>query len=300
MAVVEEFISDHIVMAFEGIIQRNLKTGSVWSVYYGPWLFFATCSGLCGLFASVLTTYYGPGAAGSGVAEFIGFINGVNYPKFIEMPTLVTKIVGTTFAVIGKLCVGKEGPLAHIGAICGVITLYIPGMNFEPLRNDEKRRQLAAAGASTGVSVAFGAPIGGALFSYEMSRPNTFWRFTMIWKVFLSCSLGTFFLAFLQHIKKGSLNGNWSGSALKFGTTAGSSEINELKLIPGAIILGIVGGIMGSFFISVNTRVNEKVRKPYLTKPWMKPIETFVMCFLTASAFYWISLASPGCKQFSA
>ena len=77
---------------------------------------------------------------------------------------------------------------------------------------------MAAAGASAGVSVAFGAPIGGTLFSYEMSRPNTFWRFSMIWKVFLACSLGTFMLALFNNLAANNLNGNWSGSTLKFGT----------------------------------------------------------------------------------
>lgn len=174
-------------------------------MYYRPWLIYSGACGGCGLFAGIITTYYGPAAAGSGVAEFIGYMNGVNYPGFISIPTLITKIFGVSFAVIGKLCVGKEGPLAHIGAICGILVLYIPNMGFEILQNDEKRRQLAAAGASTGVSVAFGAPIGGTLFSYEMSKPNTFWRFSMIWKVFLSSSLGTFFLALLQNLWKGNL-----------------------------------------------------------------------------------------------
>jgi len=41
---------------------------------------------------------------------------------------------------------------------------------------------------------AFGAPVGGTLFAYEMSKPNTFWTFDMIWKVFITCSIGVFWL----------------------------------------------------------------------------------------------------------
>lgn len=162
-----------------------------------PWIIFSLGCGLCALFAGLMTTYYGPGASGSGVAEFIGYVNGINYPDFISVPTFFTKVLAVTLSVIGRLCVGKEGPLAHIGAIIGVMVLYIPHLGFEFLRNDESRRCLAAAGASAGVSVAFGAPIGGTLFSYEMSRPNTFWRFSMIWKVFMSCAIGVFILGLL-------------------------------------------------------------------------------------------------------
>jgi hypothetical protein len=30
-----------------------------------------------------------------------------------------------------KLCVGKEGPLAHVGSNCGILTLYLPGFPFQ-------------------------------------------------------------------------------------------------------------------------------------------------------------------------
>ena len=197
MAALEETLSDVIVRAMEKHISLNIASDDHGKLYIGPWIYYAVVCACFAFVSSALTTYWGPGASGSGVAELIGYLNGINYPDFIGIATYITKIIGVTFAVIGKLCVGKEGPLAHIGAISGVVAVYLPGMGFEFMRNDEKKRQIAAAGASAGVSCAFGAPIGGTLFAYEMSKPNTFWRFTMIWKVFLSCSLGTFFLALL-------------------------------------------------------------------------------------------------------
>ena len=165
-----------------------------------PWLFYAGTAACCGLIASLITTYYGPAATGSGVAELVGYLNGVNYPGFISVRALITKIVGVTFGVTGKLAVGKEGPLAHIGAICGVLVLYIPGSGLEFMRNDEKKRCFIAAGASAGVSCAFGAPIGGALFAYEMSKPNTFWSFDVIWRIFVSCAFANFTLGLLTSL----------------------------------------------------------------------------------------------------
>jgi chloride channel 7 len=108
-------------------------TGSTggFSRTYGPWLFFALISGMLGLIAGIMTTYWGPGAAGSGVAELIGYLNGVNYPGFLGIPTLITKMFGVVFAVVGRLCVGKEGPLAHIGANVGALVIYIPKLGFE-------------------------------------------------------------------------------------------------------------------------------------------------------------------------
>ena len=153
--------------------------------------------------ACALTIYVGPGANGSGTVEIMGVLNGINYPKVIGYNTLFVKIFGTLFAVCGGLAVGKEGPLLHIGAIVSVLVCYMPFKSFRVLQNDVTKRQMMAAGGSCGVSCAFGAPIGGALFSYEISKPNTFWTFSMLWRVFFSTSIGTFTLSLLQSMKQG-------------------------------------------------------------------------------------------------
>jgi len=102
------------------------------------WLFYAFYSVLLVLLATIMTIYWGPGSPGSGVAEVIGYINGVNYPLCIDFHTLVTKIVGVTFAVAGGLAVGKEGPLAHIGANVGAAIVSLPSYEF--CQNDYKKR----------------------------------------------------------------------------------------------------------------------------------------------------------------
>ena len=72
-----------------------------------------------GAAAAAMTVYYGPGAIGGGTAELMGYFNGVNYPDLIRIRTLIVKIIGLGLAVASGICVGKEGPLAHIGAIMG-------------------------------------------------------------------------------------------------------------------------------------------------------------------------------------
>ena len=169
------------------------------------------------LVATLLTIYLGPGANGSGVAEIMGMLNGVNYPKAIGLRTLITKCVGTVFAVSGGLTIGKEGPLAHIGANVGAMVCQLPIKGFYTLRNDVIKRQMIAAGASAGVSCAFGAPIGGALFSYEISKPNTFWTFSMLWRVFAACSIATFLLGIIGNLQEGTPFQLNDTGALKFG-----------------------------------------------------------------------------------
>lgn len=188
------------------------------------WAFiaFAALASSYGLIAGLMTTYFGPAASGSGVAELIGYLNGVNYPDFLGIKTLLTKIVGVAFAVNAKLVVGKEGPLAHIGSNLGAMVLYIPGLGFEFLRNDDKKRQYIAAGAAVGVSAAFGAPVGGTLFLYEFSKPNTFWTIDMVSKVFFACCVGT--LTLYGWISTFNEKEHLAISSLKFGTGAAANE----------------------------------------------------------------------------
>ena len=144
------------------------------SVGYAMMIFMGI-SMLFGLTAALLTVFVGPGSVGSGIAELMAYMNGVNYPNFISLSTLFVKIVGLCFAVSAGLCVGKEGPLAHIGANIGQAVLYLPFAYLLKFHNEIDKREIACAGAAAGVSAAFGAPIGGSLFIYEISRPSSFW-----------------------------------------------------------------------------------------------------------------------------
>jgi H+/Cl- antiporter ClcA len=148
--------------------------------------------------AACLTIYVAPTALGSGVAEAMGFLNGVQYPDYISMKTLAVKFFGLALAVSGGICGGKEGPLVHIGSIVGFATPYLPLKIFSYFRNDSEKRKLLAAGIAAGVSAAFGAPIGGSLFAYELSKPSTFWSFSLTWKVFFASSISTFVLSILK------------------------------------------------------------------------------------------------------
>lgn len=173
--------------------QKLLNEGYVVGAVYGFWVGFSICMAFLAAFVTVMI---GPYAAGSGVPEVMGLLNGVNYHGAIDVLTLFSKVVGVVLAVVANLCVGKEGPLVHIGAIVGTMIPYIPLDDFKCFRNDSDKRTFMAAGSSAGVAAAFGAPIGGALFTYEISKPNTFWSFSMLWRVFFTAAISTFTLGF--------------------------------------------------------------------------------------------------------
>ena len=102
----------------------------------------------------------------------------------------------------------------------------------------------------------------------------------------MTCSSAVFFLALLEATMEGEFN-DWSSSTLKFGKVR-IADVTPTDVIPGAIILGIVCGLLGAFFMAVNFKINA-MRAKYLTKKWHKPVDTFIFCFITASSFFWFA-----------
>uniref|UniRef100_A0A8C7NUW7 Uncharacterized protein n=1 Tax=Oncorhynchus mykiss TaxID=8022 RepID=A0A8C7NUW7_ONCMY len=109
---------------------------------------------------------YEPVAAGLGIPEIKSYLNGVKIPGIVQLRTFLCKAVRVLFTV--------EGPMIHSGAIAGAglpqfqsITFKKINLDFPYFRSDRDKRDFVSVGAAAGVAAAFGAPIGGTLFSLE-------------------------------------------------------------------------------------------------------------------------------------
>merc|ERR1719461_939485 len=69
--------------------------------------------------------------------------------------------------------------MVHIATCCGNFFSKL----FSKYHNEAKRREILSAACAAGVSVAFGAPIGGVLFSLE--EASYYFPLKTLWRSFL-------------------------------------------------------------------------------------------------------------------
>lgn len=185
-------------------------------------------------------------AAGSGIPEIKTILSGFVIPGFLGWKVLLVKAVGSTFAVATGMCLGKEGPFVHISTCAG----YLVANLFPKYRgNGRKLREMLSVACSSGLSVAFGAPIGGVLFSYE--EISTYFPRKVLWRAFL-CSL------FAAIVLK-ALNPNGTGKLVLFETNYGVNYDPVHYLV--FIFLGVVGGVFGGVFCQANFMWSKTFRK---------------------------------------
>ncbi|KAG9247322.1 chloride channel [Calycina marina] len=176
-------------------------------------------------------------AAGSGIPEIKTILSGFVIPNFLDFKVLAVKAIGATFAVSTGMCLGKEGPFVHISTCAG----YLVASLFPKYRNNGRNmREILSVACSAGLSVAFGAPIGGVLFSYE--EISTYFPRKVMWRAFL-CSL-------TAAVVLKALNPTGNGKLVLFETNYGV-DYNPIHYL-AFVLLGIVGGIFGGLFCKAN------------------------------------------------
>ncbi|GIL91065.1 hypothetical protein Vretimale_9495 [Volvox reticuliferus] len=207
-----------------------------------------------------ITLYIGPAAAGSGIPDVKAYLNGVDVPYIFHLNTLVAKILGAIGSVAGGLAIGKEGPFVHAGAaIAAIVSQGGSGsMRLGWMRhfwNDRDRYDMVACGTAAGVAAAFRSPVGGVLFALE--EMTSWWKNQMLWLAFFTTAVVSVSIRVLM--KACSSNGCGffgSGGFIIFEIQEGQDTYEFFELVP-MLLLGVLGGLLGSGFIAMNARLSE-------------------------------------------
>uniref|UniRef100_A0A673Z403 Chloride channel protein n=1 Tax=Salmo trutta TaxID=8032 RepID=A0A673Z403_SALTR len=234
---------------------------------------------------AVIVAFFEPGAAGSGIPQIKCYLNGVKIPRVVRLKTLVVKVCGVICSVAGGLAVGKEGPMIHSGAVvaAGVsqgrsTSLKKDFKIFEYFRRDTEKRDFVSAGAAAGVSAAFGAPVGGVLFSLEEGA--SFWNQMLTWRIFFASMISTFTLNFFLSIynkKPGDLS---SPGLINFGRF--ESDVS-------------VCGLLGALFNILNYWLTI-FRIRYVHQPCLQVMEAMLVAAVTATVSFAMIYFSNDCQ----
>ncbi|XP_041457216.1 chloride channel protein C-like [Lytechinus variegatus] len=246
------------------------------------WLFLTGVSLAIVLAGTGIVVYLRPSAAGSGMPELIGFLNGTKVRHIFNVKTLVVKFFSCICAVSSGLPVGPEGPMIHMGSLIGAgvsqfksETMKFALPLFERFRNPEDRRNFISAGAAAGVASAFGAPVGGLLFAME--EVSSFWSMKLSWQVFFCCMVSTvttdlFNSAFSAFRYQGNFGLFKAEKYIMFQVREGI-DVNIIMFIP-TVVIGIIGGVLGSLFVFSNLKLARLRRRMIaLTRlPWQQKL----------------------------
>ncbi|KAI0226835.1 H(+)/Cl(-) exchange transporter 3 [Lamellibrachia satsuma] len=207
--------------------------------YIVCYFMYVTWALLFSTLAVMLVRVFAPYACGSGIPEIKTILSGFIIRGYLGKWTLMIKSVCMMLAVSAGLSLGKEGPLVHVASCCGNIFCYLfPKYG----KNEAKKREILSAASAAGVSVAFGAPIGGVLFSLE--EVSYYFPLKTLWRSFFCALAAAFVLR--------SFNPFGNDHLVMFYVEY-HNPWYLIELIP-FIMLGVFGGVFGTIFIKCNIR----------------------------------------------
>ena len=265
---------------------------------YIPLLLWLLTNGVPVMIGSVLVTYWAPVAAGSGIPLIKCYLNGVKVPEVVRFKTFLTKALGVITSVSGGLACGKEGPMIHCGAViaAGVSQGKSTSLGkdfriFRKFREDKEKRDFVSAGAAAGVAAAFGAPVGGVLFSLEEGA--SFWNQSLTWKIFFCSMMSTFSLNIIMSIYRGEAGELSNPGLLNFGKF---DDINySMFELPVYLLMGAAGGVFGALFNTINYKLTV-FRMKYLQLRPVKVLEAVFVAMTTAVVGFFTIIASTDCR----
>ncbi|CAG0896249.1 unnamed protein product [Darwinula stevensoni] len=132
------------------------------------------------LFSAGFTHIVEPQAIGSGIPEMKTILRGVQLKEYLTFRMLIAKVVGLTACLGSGMPLGKEGPFVHIASVMATLLGKLVTTFKGIYENESHNIEMLAAACAVGVACTFSAPIGGVLFSIEVTAVyfavRNYWR----------------------------------------------------------------------------------------------------------------------------
>ncbi|KAK7945627.1 hypothetical protein WMY93_001355 [Mugilogobius chulae] len=203
-------------------------------------------------FSAGFTQILAPQAVGSGIPEMKTILRGVVLKEYLTFKTFVAKVIGLTCALGSGMPLGKEGPFVHVASLCAALLSKFMAAVFggiymeEPCegskftdKNELRNTEMLSAACAVGVGCCFAAPIGGVLFSIEVT--STFFAVRNYWRGFFAATFSAFIFRVLAV-----WNQEEETITALFKTRFRLDFPFDLQELPAFAILGIACGFAGA------------------------------------------------------
>ncbi|KYR00739.1 chloride channel protein [Tieghemostelium lacteum] len=212
--------------------------------YFFQYLSFIVWTVALAFCSSVIIKKLCYAAAGSGIPDLKSIFSGFWNSSVVQPRVLIWKVLGLLFSYGSGLSIGKEGPYIHISAILANTLL-----NIKPFKNiatnETQRSQMLASCCALGVAATFGSPIGGVLFSIEVT--GTYYLIQNYWRAFFTATVGAVGIKILLSTPSNDLLESYR-------TSFESLNLATVQLL-AFIITGILCGLLASLFIYMYSKI---------------------------------------------
>jgi len=241
------FFIDFTISELYNVIESTLIGFGPMIVNYISYIIYSMIFCLLSALVVIIVSTY---STGSGIPEMKCILSGVHIPHYLSISTLVAKVLGLVCAFSGGLSIGKEGPYVHISSILANQVLKFP-LWKKISSNESLRFQILSAACAVGVSSSFGSPVGGVLFSVEVT--STYYMVENLWKGFWCSMCGALVIRLLAEFGfQVGLISLFRLNNSAFDTVTESYDWKELGVFA---LVGITGGILGALFVQITQRL---------------------------------------------
>ncbi|NXL02527.1 CLCN2 protein, partial [Mesembrinibis cayennensis] len=214
-------------------------------------------------FSAGFTQILAPQAVGSGIPEMKTILRGVVLKEYLTLKTFVAKVIGLTCALGSGMPLGKEGPFVHIASMCAALLCRFLSLFGGIYENEARNIEMLAAACAVGVGCCFAAPIGGVLFSIEVT--STFFAVRNYWRGFFAATFSAFIFRVLAVWNK-----DEETITALFKTRFRLDFPFDLQELPAFAVIGIASGFGGALFVYLNRKIVQFMRR-------QKTINRFLM-----------------------
>ncbi|XP_046732064.1 chloride channel protein 2a isoform X5 [Silurus meridionalis] len=205
-------------------------------------------------FSAGFTQILAPQAVGSGIPEMKTILRGVVLKEYLTFKTFVAKVIGLTCALGSGMPLGKEGPFVHVASLCAALLSKFMALFGGIYMNELRNTEMLSAACAVGVGCCFAAPIGGVLFSIEVT--STFFAVRNYWRGFFAATFSAFIFRVLAVWNK-----DEETITALFKTRFRLDFPFDLQELPAFAVLGIASGFGGALYVYLNRLIVESMRK---------------------------------------